>query len=295
MPITPLSGVRISWLMLARNSLLARLPSSARLRAVSSSADWSCSCAMTRRGQGDGVRRPLAQLGRLARADAQVQVGAVDDRQGHRLERPRDGDAVDFGLEEDHRHIRQHVDVREHQRQASRGAVNLVGDPHHEDREQQARRATRGVDGQRHHPDIDEQKHLAQRDGRVLAIPAPQRQPRQQAVDRGDRGKRTDGESRGRRELEVDEAVVEGRGPGDQGEAQHAHRRQFGRVEATVANSAAGLRGVRVDVEVVVHAGVPSEQSAGAGLNLVNLREIAGAAATGRRRSCGPCRCWSRR
>ena len=51
MPITPLSGVRISWLMFARNSLLARLPSSARFLAVSSSADWSCSCAITPRAR----------------------------------------------------------------------------------------------------------------------------------------------------------------------------------------------------------------------------------------------------
>ena len=35
MPTTPLSGVRISWLMLARNSLLARL-------AASAASFWRC-------------------------------------------------------------------------------------------------------------------------------------------------------------------------------------------------------------------------------------------------------------
>ena len=34
MPITPFMGVRISWLMFARNSLLARLASSALSRAI---------------------------------------------------------------------------------------------------------------------------------------------------------------------------------------------------------------------------------------------------------------------
>ena len=34
MPITPFMGVRISWLMLARNSLLARLAASAAFRAA---------------------------------------------------------------------------------------------------------------------------------------------------------------------------------------------------------------------------------------------------------------------
>lgn len=37
MPITPFMGVRSSWLIFARNSLLARLASSASLRALSSS------------------------------------------------------------------------------------------------------------------------------------------------------------------------------------------------------------------------------------------------------------------
>ena len=41
MPMTPFIGVRISWLMLARNSLFASAAASARLRA-SSSESWSC-------------------------------------------------------------------------------------------------------------------------------------------------------------------------------------------------------------------------------------------------------------
>ena len=42
MPITPLSGVRISWLMLARNALLATLAASAAARADSAAA-WAAS------------------------------------------------------------------------------------------------------------------------------------------------------------------------------------------------------------------------------------------------------------
>ena len=38
MPMMPFIGVRISWLMLARNSLFARLASIARSRAVTSSS-----------------------------------------------------------------------------------------------------------------------------------------------------------------------------------------------------------------------------------------------------------------
>ena len=44
MPMTPFIGVRISWLMLARNSLLARLAASAARRAccmASAAAIWT--------------------------------------------------------------------------------------------------------------------------------------------------------------------------------------------------------------------------------------------------------------
>ena len=44
MPMMALSGVRISWLTLARNSPLARLASSDRARASSSRRDLSSSC-----------------------------------------------------------------------------------------------------------------------------------------------------------------------------------------------------------------------------------------------------------
>jgi hypothetical protein len=45
MPITPFIGVRISWLMFARNSDLTRDDSSASSRAVASCSACSCSCA----------------------------------------------------------------------------------------------------------------------------------------------------------------------------------------------------------------------------------------------------------
>ena len=48
-PMMPFIGVRISWLMLARNSLLTRLAFSASRRASSTTYDWSCSCATSRR------------------------------------------------------------------------------------------------------------------------------------------------------------------------------------------------------------------------------------------------------
>ena len=44
MPSTPFIGVRISWLMLARNSLLARLAPSATSLAIRSSAEATRSC-----------------------------------------------------------------------------------------------------------------------------------------------------------------------------------------------------------------------------------------------------------
>ena len=40
MPITPLRGVRISWLMVARKALLARLPASAASRAARDASAW---------------------------------------------------------------------------------------------------------------------------------------------------------------------------------------------------------------------------------------------------------------
>ena len=46
MPMMPFIGVRISWLMLARNSLLARLASIARSRAATSSSLTSLSSAV---------------------------------------------------------------------------------------------------------------------------------------------------------------------------------------------------------------------------------------------------------
>ena len=46
MPMTPFIGVRISWLMFARNSLLARLASIARSRAITSSSLFAWSSAV---------------------------------------------------------------------------------------------------------------------------------------------------------------------------------------------------------------------------------------------------------
>ena len=51
MPMMALSGVRISWLTLARNSPLARFASSDRVRASSSRRDLSSSCRTRSRGR----------------------------------------------------------------------------------------------------------------------------------------------------------------------------------------------------------------------------------------------------
>ncbi len=53
MPMTPLSGVRTSWLMRARNSLLARLAASA--------AFWAWTAASPRRSSVTSVRRLTTQ------------------------------------------------------------------------------------------------------------------------------------------------------------------------------------------------------------------------------------------
>ena len=56
-PNTPFIGVRISWLMLARNSLLARLPASAARRASARSAARARHRAAGDEGDDDGRRR----------------------------------------------------------------------------------------------------------------------------------------------------------------------------------------------------------------------------------------------
>ena len=58
MPITAFIGVRISWLMLARNSALARLPASAASRAAISSASVRLRAVMSRAMPSRPVQRP---------------------------------------------------------------------------------------------------------------------------------------------------------------------------------------------------------------------------------------------
>ena len=65
MPITPLSGVRISWLILARNSLLARLAFSAASLAWRSSAS-ACFRAVMSRMNAVKVHSPPDHAGVIA-------------------------------------------------------------------------------------------------------------------------------------------------------------------------------------------------------------------------------------
>ncbi len=66
MPITPFMGVRISWLMLARKSLFARLAVSASVLAFSSSATAvvSCSVRSSIRLSKPALRRRIAAVAR---------------------------------------------------------------------------------------------------------------------------------------------------------------------------------------------------------------------------------------
>ena len=49
MPSTPVIGVRISWLIAARNSVFARLAASARARASARPAEWRSSSSSSAR------------------------------------------------------------------------------------------------------------------------------------------------------------------------------------------------------------------------------------------------------
>ena len=89
-PMMPFIGVRISWLMFARNSLLVRFDSSACCRASSSSRDCVWSLATSVAGEPDRRDHPRAQPLGGARRQRHVQVGAVQDQQLEHFGRPRD-------------------------------------------------------------------------------------------------------------------------------------------------------------------------------------------------------------
>ena len=81
MPMTPFIGVRISWLMLARNSLLARLACSAR--AVASGERRG---AIAHALVGFGQRRRQLRVGGLAVGERLPQLGvALVQPRHHRL------------------------------------------------------------------------------------------------------------------------------------------------------------------------------------------------------------------
>ena len=67
-PTTPFSGVRISWLMLARNSALAREADSARSRAVMSSSSPRCRASTSPRTRASTPTQPTDSASRPNRA-----------------------------------------------------------------------------------------------------------------------------------------------------------------------------------------------------------------------------------